>query len=686
MATSLISITAKTNKINFDGSKRRRDFRQVSFSFKENPTKRGLFFVNTVLGTFSQVPIEVPMKKKTALKLSIAVLPLLLASCSAFDFNKSAVAGTSDSNESTNTNTSNNDTSVTTSTSKTTGTSSKTSSSTSIDPDVGGTIVLSDSGSTVSGKGASVNGSTVTISQASTWSVSGSLSNGTILIDADDDGTVELDLNDVSITKSGTLTYAPISSINGEKLKIKKESGSTNTIIDNRTSADATAKDTAAIFSNKKLSVVGSGTLTVKGNLNNGVASDTKIEAKNGTLNVTAKNNAIKAHDYILLGDPDDQGTFNVTSTGGDGVKVDEDYTASMDSDEFAGIKLQKGAYTISAYDDGIDSAGNVYIEDGSGTVKGITTTQSAGSKGIHCDLAIYMDGGEFTFYSAANDAINATGNVTVSGGTYTLTAGKTKSTSAPQGIHSDATVNITGGLTTITQSYEGIEALDINISGGTTSLTSTDDGLNAAGGNDSSGSSWGTTSATPTITISGGYLYVAAAGDGIDSNGNIVVTGGFTVVSQTGSGNGPMDYGDGGSYSFKQSGGFLAAYGSNDMAVGSTGTQYSLLAGWSSAVSTSQYLIVTNSNGTSYAIKPQYASAYSLYISSDGFKAGSVSVSSVSSISGGNEIFKGVYTGYTTGTTTSIGSSTWSTSAVNLSIGSTSSHGGPGGGPGGGR
>src|SRR5574344_311481 len=442
------------------------------------------------------------MKKKTVIKVGMTLLPLLLASCAAFDFNKSSDAttasntvsagnGTSTSNGGSTSNGTAASTDSTTSTGTAgTATSSKTT-STSVDPDVGGTIVLSDSGSTVSGKGASVSGSTVTISQASTWSVSGSLSNGTILITADDDGTVELDLNGVSITKSGTLTYAPISSINGEKLKVKKESGSTNTIIDSRTSADATAKDTAAIFSNKKLSVVGSGTLTVTGNLNNGLGSDTKVEAKNGTLNVTAKNNAIKAHAYILLGEPTDQGTFNVTSTGGDGVKVDEDYTTKMESDEFAGIKLQAGTYAISAYDDGLDSASNVYVEDGNGTIKGVTTTQSLGSKGLHCDLQAFLEGGTFTFYSANNDAVNATGNVTVSGGTYTLTAGKTKSDSAPQGIHSDATVTISGGTTTITQSYEGIEGLDINISGGTTYLTSSDDGLNAAGGNDSSGSSW---------------------------------------------------------------------------------------------------------------------------------------------------------------------------------------------------
>jgi hypothetical protein len=188
------------------------------------------------------------------------------------------------------------------------------------------------------------------------------------------------------------------------------------------------------------------------------------------------------------------------------------------------------------------------------------------------------------------------------------------------------------GGTTTVTQSYEGIEGVNIEIGAGTTYLTSSDDGLNAGGGNDSSGE--GTSAGN--ITISGGYVYVAAAGDGIDANGNIVVSGGFTVVSQTGNGNGPMDYGDG-NYSFKQSGGFLAAYGSNDMAVGSSGTQYSLLAGWTSAVSTSQYIVVSNA-GQSYALKPQYASAYSLYISSNSFTAGSVSVASASSISGGSE------------------------------------------------
>ena len=47
-------------------------------------------------------------------------------------------------------------------------------------------------------------------------------------------------------------------------------------------------------------------------------------------------------------------------------------------------------------------------------------------------------------------------------------------------------------------------------------------------------------------MSISGGFLFVKAQGDGLDSNGNITISGGLTVISQTGNGNSPIDAGDG--------------------------------------------------------------------------------------------------------------------------------------------
>jgi hypothetical protein len=116
-------------------------------------------------------------------------------------------------------------------------------------------------------------------------------------------------------------------------------------------------------------------------------------------------------------------------------------------------------------------------------------------------------------------------------------------------GIHADAKVIIEGGSIIINESYEGIEGLSIQISGGSTTLTATDDGLNAAGGNSTSGNGafggddWngggmmndGGTNGS--IVISGGNVSITAGGDGVDSNGSVEITGGYTVVQGPSSG-----------------------------------------------------------------------------------------------------------------------------------------------------
>ena len=77
----------------------------------------------------------------------------------------------------------------------------------------------------------------------------------------------------------------------------------------------------------------------------------------------------------------------------------------------------------------------------------------------------------------------------------------------------------------------------------------------------------------TPLLTVSGGYTVVYASGDGIDSNGNIVMTGGTLLVfGPTDNGNGAIDYGDG-NCSMTISGGTLLAVGSSGMAETATGS-----------------------------------------------------------------------------------------------------------------
>ncbi|MBR6865817.1 MAG: carbohydrate-binding domain-containing protein [Bacilli bacterium] len=518
----------------------------------------------------------------------------------------------------------------------------------SVDESIERKIFLRDNATTFSGSGISVQDNTVIIYKPGSYTVSGSLSNGSIYITDNSDQEVELILNGVSITQSGNNTLAPIYSANKSKLKIKKYKGTTSTITDNRVAISDDADDSAAIFSNKKLSIVGAGTLNVVGNLKNGVGSDTKIEAKNGTLSIKAKNKGMKADKSIVLGHAEDEGVISIEATDNDGINVEKKEGDTFDEGEVQGVQFNKGTFTIVSKDKGVKSGYDVEILDGT-----------------------------LNITSTGDDGINAENDVYVKGGTTTISAGD-------DGIHADNKLVVSGGTNTVTKSFEGFEGLNVEISGGTNSVIASDDGLNAGGGNDSAsqetpwGPRGGGSNSSALMTISGGMNYIQSTGDGIDSNGNFYVTGGVSFVNQSKNCNGPLDYGDGAE--FKQSGGTLVAYGSSDMLVTSSGTQYSFLGTYSSGVSTSNYFAIAN-GGYTWLVKPQTTTAYSLYISSNEFVEGSVVFSYVSNATATGEILRGVYKVSGSVAGTQISGGTWSSSTINLG----ETGGGHGGGPGGG-
>ena len=553
-------------------------------------------------------------------------------------------------------------------------------------------ITLLDGGSsTNSPDKVSISGDIITISSLGTYLINGTLSNGSIIITAeaisDDDDTVELILNGVSISSSGT-GLSPIFSKNSAHLKISKAEESANLIFDHR-NATSDSDDKAAIFSNKKLKIVGAGSLRVESTFNNGIASDTHIEASGGSLFVSAPNKGIKAHDSIRLGGSEKQGSFEIISTGADGdaIRVDEvdaDITApDIDNDSFAGICLKSGAYEITAAGKGINSESNLYIISGKGKIT------SSADKGIKAELDLCLAGGEFTVTSLLNDCIHSSlGSVYATGGDFTLSTGKTNLRDSsgnsynPQGISAEINLVISGGNINVLSSCEGFAARHIYATGGTTSVSSGDDGWNAGGSS--------TTSDPCLISISGGEHYVYASGDGLDSNGNIVVSGGITVVAApSSSGNGPIDFAEGGmdgfSGSFKQSGGILVGYGVSGMSVNSSGTQNSILVSSHSTLSasstygflagTNKYIVhLKRTSSTIYASFAEYSNnSYGIYSLSS--YTGEEVVSSVCGLSKVEDF----------SISTTLVSGTFS-STTNTHIGSNSSGGGGGGGGGGGR
>jgi hypothetical protein len=588
---------------------------------------------------------QVWKSKKTLFPLAIAVLSagiLVLSGCKM----SSTSSGTSTSDDGTSTDvatTSENNTTVTYTSASTSATS------TSYTPAEGEkSIVLADGASTSDSTDVSIDNTKniIVINALGTYVLSGSLSDGSIIITAEEstsDDTVELILNGVSITNKGTHTYTvgtttiypgPIYSVNSAKLHIKALSGSSSVITDNRSTSLSDGDDNAAIFSNKLLKMKGAGSLAVVATHNNGLASDSKVKAATLTLSVSALNCAIKAHEEVVLGGSESQGSFTLKSTSSDttnygchAIRVD-DATYSVATpvygnsdtveDDIAGIELKDAAYVISSVGgNAISSETYAYMVGGNGTIT------STSGKGISATSGLIVNGGSFSVSTTKDDCLHSSsGYIACGGGTYNLTTG---TSSGCQGIKANTKLTITGGTFNVKNSYEGISAPVMNVSGGTTSVVASDDGWNAGGTGKSADN-------TCSFTISGGTHYVYAGGDGLDSNGYFYIKGGNIVVCAPSSGgNAPLDSGDSAD-GVHISGGNIVAYGVSGMTetVQSDGQNAVVLGSHTSLASGKYYVVVQGDN--QWAVKANRASS-TFTVSMSDFTSGSVAIYSATSV-----------------------------------------------------
>ncbi len=530
----------------------------------------------------------------------------------------------------------------------------------------------------------SVDDNGVLIQDAGTYLIeSTSLYTKSIVINLAKKNQPTLILNGVGISK--TSGYAPIVALEKAQLKIKKAKNSKNYIYDGR-SSDYDGDDNAAIFANKKLEIVGKGSLTVVSDFNNGIGSDASVSAKNGELTIVSVNNCIKAHKAIEIEDSDsDGGIYHLESSEGQCLKSEPSDDATDDEKLESIITITKGSFILKAAQDAIESYATVSILDGDlqitsgGGSSGKLDKDSGSFKGIKSDTEIDISGGTFHINSL-DDAIHTNGVINITGGEIYIESGD-------DGIHADDTFTITDGTINISKSYEGIEAETLYFQGGTTFIVSSDDGVNAAGGSDSNKTNPWSSGSTGTLYIQGGNLFINASGDGLDSNGSIYVTGGVTVVAgPTSGGDGPLDVGDGGSYYLSQEGGTLIAYGNNSMAINaSKGSQKTMLFNHSNSIDNNYYYVLKDASNNVLSVIRPYKTTSSLYYSTADLTDSSYTLSYIkaSSLSASlEELYYGVYsTGDSISGDTSIGT----ISLVNTTNGSYGSSGQGGGGQGGG-
>lgn len=393
----------------------------------------------------------------------------------------------------------------------------------------------------------------LTITEEGVYVLSGSLEDGTVIVDGDENAKIQLVLNNVEISNSrGAAIYVR----QADKVFITLPEGTTNTLSggDSYESLDDNNID-GIIFSKCDLTINGAGGLNITAATGHGIVSKDDLKVTGGSLTVTAPGHGLQGKDSVRVGGSP---ILHITS-GKDGI-----HSENADKEDKGFVYIAGGNITVASAGDCISAGAYLQIDGGSlnltagkGSAEKTVMRDEDGNeistKGIKAAGQMILNGGSFSIDSG-DDALHSDSSLFVNGGSFQIASGD-------DGLHADETVNVAGGTVNISTCYEGIEGKDVVISGGSIRLYATDDGLNAAG----EGSS--------TLLISGGTLYVNADGDGVDSNGDFKVTGGEIYISGPESdANGAIDY----EGSAQITGGRLAALGAAGMAMnfGESSTQ----------------------------------------------------------------------------------------------------------------
>jgi hypothetical protein len=474
-------------------------------------------------------------------------------------------------------------------------------------------IGLNSNSITTSGSGVKADESQLTITSAGTYRISGTLNDGQIIVDTQEDSLVRLILNGVDITCSYS---APIYVKDAGKAIIVLAANTKNILTDGSFYSTDDEDVNATIFSKQNLTILGEGSLEVKANFNDGITSKDGLIISSGEITVEALDDGIRGKDYLVIKD----GAITVNAMG-DGLKSDNDEESGTGF-----ITIEKGTLNITAAGDAIQAAQDVQIYDGEIELKAgggsdAIVGSSTSAKGIKSGMSTLIYGGTITV-DAADDALHTDGNMTIYDGSFFLASGD-------DGMHSEYDMEFSAGTVSITKSYEGLESAlgSITINGGQFNIVASDDGINVSAGGTSSGGGPGmkstTVSSTYALVITGGYLVIDCEGDGLDSNDLLNISGGTQLVNSAEfNENSALDY-DG---DCVVSGGFLVAVGTSRMseAPGSSSSQYSFLIDFSSKLSAGNIIHIQDNDGSEILTYQPIKSFQSIVFSSPALQKGS--------------------------------------------------------------
>ena len=292
-------------------------------------------------------------------------------------------------------------------------------------------ITLTGDSAVADSDAVTVSGSTVTITAAGTYILSGEL-NGSVIVSASKDDKVQLVLDGVSIHSE---TFAAIYVAHADKVFITLADGSENTLSNGGTFTQVDESNVdAVIFSRDDLTFNGTGSLTITSPAGHGVVCKDELVFTDGTYEIGSARHAISAKDSIAIAD----GTYTLAAYG-DGLHAEND-----DDETLGSIYIAGGTFKIGSADDAIHAVTTVQIDGGSfelSAAEGIEGTYiqindgeisiEASDDGVNAAYkssaytpTFEMNGGALTVVMGAGDTdgIDSNGNIIVNGGTIDVT------------------------------------------------------------------------------------------------------------------------------------------------------------------------------------------------------------------------------------------------------------------------
>lgn len=309
-------------------------------------------------------------------------------------------------------------------------------------------IILSDHNSTINGNGAYIYDNNIYIAAAGKYILSGSLSDGSIIISAGSDDKIWLLFKDVSIHCSDN---AAIQIEQADKVFLTLADETENTLSSGAEySADAVSSGIdGTVYSHDDLTINGSGILNITAEYQHGIVCNDDLVITGGNISITAVQDGLHANDSIRIKDS----AINI-SAGDDGI------TASND-DETANLYVESGKINISSCYEGLEA---IDVTIAGGTIDIAATDDGINANGSGQNSVINITGGNITITNSDGrdaDGLDSNKDIYISGGKILISVSDNSNNAIDYGSENGGVCEISGGTVLACGSSSMAEGFD---------------------------------------------------------------------------------------------------------------------------------------------------------------------------------------------------------------------------------